>query len=225
MSKASLVSPLALTEQQIEYVISGYAAFREAEEILPEFCACFPEAVDAFQSEEDWEGRLKVAIERLYPGHPRFPKKHNLLFQAMRRTYLANVEDCMVSSAHARLVIMEETLAELESHAKAHPETFLECKKMQLDILKSAKDESYAFAKVHSGKKRLSPEEIQAVMQKLPKPELAIFRERHMNGESPDLILSEMIIAAESEDGTETESLAALTGESVHAIPSESESE
>lgn len=192
MAGLSLIQPLLLTEQHYEYILAGYAAFLGPEKIKTEFEVCFPEAMRDIRSEVDWDRRLLVTIQHLYPGHPQFDQKRwGVLFAGLRRNYLHSVEDSMLSSPRARLRIMEETLDELSAHAAEHPDTFTECKKLQLDVLKQAKIESRDYYK-HLSTVDITQEEMRARLRTFTIDQITEFKERHKEGEDPMLIIADI---------------------------------
>ena len=184
-----IVQPFNLTEQQAEYVLSGYAAFLEPEKILIEFCACFPMTVTEFKKDPAWEQRLQLSIRNLYPGHPECQEKYGAMFAGMRRKYLSTIEGEKLSSARARLRIMEETIDELDAHGEKFQDTFVDCKKLKLEVLKAAQKESQVFQDMNVGKHGMTQEEIEDMIAQLPTEEYEEFKERYKKGEHPDSIL------------------------------------
>lgn len=203
--KNELVKPFELTKQQAEYVLAGYAAFQDAETIFEEFKACFPESVIAFEYDSppgEWQKRLQLAIQLLYPGHPNFPKELNILFSGMRRSYLSTIEESRLGSARVRLDIMDKTIKELDEYREKYKdvETVVACQKLKLEVLKAAKTESYAFAESKTGRHGLSQEEIERLMAQLSDSQLAEFKERYAAGEFPDMIIADMMRANPDEN-------------------------
>ena len=183
--------PFVLNAQQKEYTLAGYAAFQKKEKIFDEFCACFPEVAEGFQSEypEDWEQRLMVSIEELYPGHPRFNKELNVLFSGLRRNYLQSVSDSRSGNARVRFAIMDETLDKLDEFMETNPESTLECVRLRIDVLKRASDESYAFFEANVGRAGYTEEEVRALLSKMSPEQVEEFKGRYKEGEHPDKII------------------------------------
>lgn len=207
-----IVQPFHLTEQQAEYILSGYAAFLDPEKIFEEFCACFPMTISEFKKDEAWKQRLQISIQNLYPGHPECQERYGAMFASMRRKYLSTLEGEKLSSARARLRIMEETIEELDAHGERYQETFVDCKKLKLEVLKAAQKESYAFQESQVGKHGLTEEEIESMVSELPDEEFEEFRKRYKSGEHPDSILMDIqrrvrIINKGEEPNEETQTL------------------
>lgn len=207
---AFLVQPLTLNDQHSEYVLAGYAAFQQPAKILAEFEACFPESVATFSASHDnWKKRLLVAIQYLYPGHPKFDtQKWGSIFSGLRRNYLHSVKDSMLSSARARLAIMETTLEKLDAHAAENPESFVECKKLQLDVLKQAKVESYDYFGHQAMNVGSTEEEMKKELRTCTAEEIVEFKERCKEGEDPFSVIKDIksrTIVVKNNEAQETE--------------------
>ena len=191
----TIVAPIELSEQQREYILAGYAAFLSAETIYMEFSACFPAAIQAFAETdpEVWEDRLKLSIRQLDRSHPAFPAEYEVLFAGLRRKYLSEVGDTRLSAARARFLLMEETLAALETFKSQYPEKGLDCAKLNIEVIKTAQKESQLLAEMQSGKQGFSREEVQNLIAKLTPEQREVFKKRSEAGEHPDLIIAEML--------------------------------
>ena len=192
----ALVEPLALDQQQIEYVISCYAAFQKIEEVLDNFKECFPEFVEQLEKEnETWQAELELAVQHLDRAHPKFPEEYKMAFTGMRRNYLAQIEDERLSSPRIRLKEMEKILKELEG--PIDDKYLAAVQSVRLDVLKAAREESYAFADAKAGKSGMSQEEIESLLKQLTDEQYAEFKERYANNEHPDLIVMDMLRVVE----------------------------
>ena len=193
-----LVESLKLTEQQIKYIIYCYADFWSLEEIMDAFCEYFPEAVAAFKAElsDQWKSSLEASIRHLSPEHPKFPAEYRAIFSRDRIHHLSSIEDAKLGSPRFRLLLMDDTVKELNAHAKEHPEKMESCKKLVLDVIKIAQKEPDASQKGTREKIGITNEDGQELRRIMTDEQFEELRTRYKQGEHPEMVIADIILTA-----------------------------
>ena len=193
----ALVNPIEFSDLQAEYVLSEYAAYEKPEEIYLSFREAFPKAIDLLSEEygeQNVREPLMLAIKRMFPGHPEFNKeKYGVLFDVLRSKHLDSIQDSFLGHSVNRLKKAEEILEKLENHAEEYPDTFTECYKLSISVLKEARAEEAELAKVaNTTRPQVTPEEVQYLISKLDEGQLEEFTECYEAGEDPVSIIKRM---------------------------------
>ena len=226
MNAIQIIEPFELTEQQEEFVLSGYAAYEDDATIYIEFMEAFPETINDWVEsfgEDNVEEPLRMSIKHLYPGHHKFPRKRlGLTFDVLRRQYLATQDDEKMGQSRNRQRMALKIYEQLEDHAKEHPDTFLQCKKLQLEVLEESREEHTAIQKVIEAKEpSVTVEEIKLMMKGLTQEQFDEFVVARDSGQHQNnlvqllLEFNEQNKENESEEGGETipEQLPQISGE------------
>ena len=203
------LKPIDLTEQQIEFVLGGYAAYMEREDIIESFHLTFPNAIKEMQAaDDDWAERLDREVQKLYPGHPQFPEIYRILFQTLRSNYLGQLDREKLSSTRYRLKVMAESIEALDALAM-DPKQLANCERLKLEILKAAAVQANDFFDRQTSGSGATEEDIKGMVAKLSDDQLIEFRKRVKAGADPDLLVLDLMkgnfVPADDEVEDETE--------------------
>ena len=185
--------PFELTDQQIEFILAGFAAFVDTPDIMVEFIQAFPDtAADLSEQDVEWKSRLSATITKYNPALPGMSLALSARFSALRKHYLADLEGTYLGHARNRLAVMDNTIRELDRLAE-DPELAIDAHKLKISVLKEARAEANNYYNPHGNTRPvLTLEEATSIMRSLPMEKYEEYVRRFEDGEDQNVILHDL---------------------------------